>query len=511
MNQADTLCHRPNSAVRNLCLRAIHDSSLKFQPSSAPLSSQTPTLPVPRRAGDAIREKQIPFRQMKTLLSMIACSFLSVSVHAESFMTRTLDSGSGGITGKHTSQAIIANNPAIAYFNETDSSLMFARSSTPGGSGSWSTTTVQSFDYVGQYPSLAQVNGFPAISYFDNTNGVFKYVRALDANGANWGTPVTLDRATNVWQDSSLVVVNGNPAVCYYGNTNDGNTNGILKYIRATDVDGTIWSSPQIIDGVRGAGTFPSMAVINEDPAVSYYSGGSLFFVRALDSIGASWGEPIRLEIAPMIGTGGKTSLVAVNGNPAIAYIRWLQNNHLGLGFVRALDANGTIWSPSMTLDDSSDQVGLYASMAVIDGNPAISYYDHINRDLKYMRASDSNGATWGSRVTLDYNGEVGSFTSLSAIDGSAAISYCNLTNGSLKWASDARTLNALKVETPLLKKDPITGQFKLTIGVHKSTNLKDFVPFPMTAPQTIINAEGKLEFLFAVPESAAFFRLQAQ
>lgn len=32
-----------------------------------------------------------------------------------------------------------------------------------------------------------------------------------------------------------------------------------------------------------------------------------------------------------------------------------------------------------------------------------------------------------------------------------------------------------------------------------------------MSAPQTTINAQGQLEFLFTVPDNAAFFRLQAQ
>jgi hypothetical protein len=32
-----------------------------------------------------------------------------------------------------------------------------------------------------------------------------------------------------------------------------------------------------------------------------------------------------------------------------------------------------------------------------------------------------------------------------------------------------------------------------------------------MTTPQISINAQGKLEFLFNVPDNAAFFRLQAQ
>ena len=54
-------------------------------------------------------------------------------------------------------------------------------------------------------------------------------------------------------------------------------------------------------------------------------------------------------------------------------------------------------------------------------------------------------------------------------------------------------------------------GQFKLTIGVKKSTDLDNFFPFPMTAPETSINTEGKLEFLFTVPDDAAIFRLEAE
>jgi len=33
------------------------------------------------------------------------------------------------------------------------------------------------------------------------------------------------------------------------------------------------------------------------------------------------------------------------------------------------------------------------------------------------------------------------------------------------------------------------------------------FNPFPMTAPQTTINTEGKLELRFSAPDNAAFFR----
>jgi hypothetical protein len=71
--------------------------------------------------------------------------------------------------------------------------------------------------------------------------------------------------------------------------------------------------------------------------------------------------------------------------------------------------------------------------------------------------------------------------------------------------------LQALNVDSPLLARDPNTGLFKLTIGVEKSTDLINFLPFPMTAPQTTINAEGKVEFQFNSPDNAAFFRLESR
>ena len=72
--------------------------------------------------------------------------------------------------------------------------------------------------------------------------------------------------------------------------------------------------------------------------------------------------------------------------------------------------------------------------------------------------------------------------------------------------------VQALNVDVPLLVRDAGTGQFKLTIAVKKTTDLSQpFVAFPMSAPQTIINAQGNLEFLFTVPDGAAFFRLESQ
>lgn len=74
-----------------------------------------------------------------------------------------------------------------------------------------------------------------------------------------------------------------------------------------------------------------------------------------------------------------------------------------------------------------------------------------------------------------------------------------------------ASQVQALNVDARLITKDPATGLFKLTIGVQKSSDLIQFNPFPMTAPQSTINGQGKLEFQFSVPDNAAFFRLEAR
>jgi uncharacterized delta-60 repeat protein len=84
---------------------------------------------------------------------------------------------------------------------------------------------------------------------------------------------------------------------------------------------------------------------------------------------------------------------------------------------------------------------------------------------------------------------------------------YANANEAGLYTTNQIQALN---VDGPLLVRNPTNGLFTLTIGVQKSTNLVNFNPFPMTAPQTLINGQGELEFQFTVPDDAAFFRLEA-
>jgi hypothetical protein len=70
---------------------------------------------------------------------------------------------------------------------------------------------------------------------------------------------------------------------------------------------------------------------------------------------------------------------------------------------------------------------------------------------------------------------------------------------------------HGLHLDAPKLTKNSASGLFTLKIGIQKSTDLLNFTPFLMTAPQTRISGDGKLEFEFASPDKAAFYRLLAE
>ena len=134
------------------------------------------------------------------------------------------------------------------------------------------------------------------------------------------------------------------------------------------------------------------------------------------------------------MGTSGQVGSYAshrvVNGNPAIAYYDLAADN---LVYVRATDASGTTWGTPVIIDFNGI-VGSTLSLAVVAGNPAIAYKDDSNLDLKYVRALDANGSTWAVPVSIDVAGNVGSYPSLAEVAGNPAISYFSNTDFAIKY-----------------------------------------------------------------------------
>jgi len=71
--------------------------------------------------------------------------------------------------------------------------------------------------------------------------------------------------------------------------------------------------------------------------------------------------------------------------------------------------------------------------------------------------------------------------------------------------------LQALNIGTPLISKNPTTGNFELTVGLQKSTNLQSFQHFSLQDTDTTIEPDGRLKIRFSIPDNAAFFRLHAE
>jgi hypothetical protein len=228
---------------------------------------------------------------------------------------------------------------------------------------------------------MAVVNGKPAIVYPGialtpwnmfhtgkpaEREGALKYIRAKDADGSSWSKPVTLREDDSLEgfmieeREASLEVVNGIPAICYYDPRGEG-IPGEIRLVRALDANGSSWEYPVTVASTGDIGGWPSFAVINGYPAISYYS-SHLKYVRATDADGNSWGNPVKVA------------------------------------------------------------AGLYNSLSEIDGHPAISYW--VSGGLKYIRAADADGSSWGSPITVPTYGVPGWHTSLTAVNERAACSY---------------------------------------------------------------------------------------
>ncbi|MFT3982245.1 MAG: T9SS type A sorting domain-containing protein [Ferruginibacter sp.] len=333
-----------------------------------------------------------------------------------------------GTVGQYLSAAIVNGRPASAHYDASNGDLHFSRANDAQGVSWAAPISVTTTGDIGQYASLAIVNGFPAISYYDVANVRLMYVRATNANGTAWGAPVVVHDppgTTNVGQYTSLVVINGNPAIAYYDATNND-----LKYVRATDADGTAWGTPLTLDATGNTGSYLSMANVGGNPAISYYdaSNGDLRYIRATDASGTTWGTPV--SVATTSNVGQYTSLAVINGNPAISFY---DVTNTDLRYVRSSDATGTAWPAAATLA-STGNTGLFTSLAVVAGNPAISYYNSSNADVKYIRATDANGTAWAAEETPEATNNVGQYSNLIVADGNPAIAYYDASGTAARY-----------------------------------------------------------------------------
>lgn len=234
------------------------------------------------------------------------------------------------------------------------------------------------------------------------------------------------------------------------------------------------WGNPITVDDEQYTGSYSSIAVVSGSPAICYYDytyhDGDLKYVRATNVAGDAWeSDPVLVDSAGDVGLHG--SLLVVNGNPAISYqqvTEWDQDFGFPIAgilkFVRALDSDGDSWGTPVVVEGTG-YVGQYTSLAIVDGVPAISYLDVTNGNLKFVRASDENGETWQAPLVVDSSASVGEYSCLTIVDGHPAIGYNDRTNDNLKFVRATNPQGTLWA-SPVAVAPVLSGDLDLSIAI---------------------------------------------
>jgi uncharacterized delta-60 repeat protein len=238
------------------------------------------------------------------------------------------------------------------------------------------------------------VDGHPAVVYAEGANGAVKYVRATDPEGTAWGSPVALGSGAFDRPGMALRVVNGHPAVCFVQGAPFR-----LTYVSAADAAGAVWNAPVPVLSGSSPG-YPALDVADGNPAIGFTtfdpalgpSFKAVNFVRALDPDGAAWGSVVEVRKNVVA-----ASMAVVAGRPAFAWI-----TAGGLSYTRAADAAGTAWLPEVNVSPVPVVEQSGCTLSIVNGTPAIAFGDDPAQFLKYVRSTDASGTVWGSPVAIN-------------------------------------------------------------------------------------------------------------
>ena len=255
----------------------------------------------------------------------------------------------------------------------------------------WHDYTLQNTGEVRSFTALAEVQGVPAVAYDSRTTPPNQYwatyVRAEDAQGTAWAEPVTIEEVYSV-SGILLAEIDGRPATACNS-----------WYFRAEDSQGSAWPAPSMFS-LSGTGGV-SCALVEGLPALSR----DIHYQRAADLAGESWGEVVEFAHGQFDSNKAQPSLSMVSGRPAISYRLGAgeEDSSASLMYVRSADEEGGQWGVSVAVDDSGN-AGYWSQLVVVDGHPAIAYYDGTLGALRYVRALDAEGSAWGAsrRLALD-------------------------------------------------------------------------------------------------------------
>jgi hypothetical protein len=339
-----------------------------------------------------------------------------------------------------TSLAVVDGLPVIAYvaveLTEDDDEIHFPRfaratCASPRGPDDWvKTTWNERSDAVNHTspPWLAVLDGRPAFAIAN------RYYRALiqaPSSREDWEMHL-FDAGANVPGAAPLIEYNGTPHVVYIDDHVDS-----LRFARglsATPASESDWDISSIVGfDVMNPDDY-YLAEIGGLPAVSYDrrakigESGNPCFAHALTagpSSSSDWQRHIVDDIPGYPAGASEVELISLaDGKPAISY-KENYPGYTGLKFARATTlspADTSDWVIHTVLADA-EYVGIDTAMWLVDGRPAICYYD--GEGLEYAAATVAAPTCAGDWETETlYEGEVREYMCLRVVNGQPHISF---------------------------------------------------------------------------------------
>ncbi|HKR04899.1 MAG TPA: T9SS type A sorting domain-containing protein, partial [Bacteroidia bacterium] len=208
-------------------------------------------------------------------------------------------------------------------------------------------------------------------------------------------------------------------------------------YLRASDANGLAWGTKIPVGDTNQVVTSENkLTVMNGKPKIvfRYLNPKEFYFQGALDVTGNSWDIPVRIQNRGV--SGLFCSLKIVKGCPALSFY---ESVHSNLCYVRAADTSGLIpWQPPVIVDGNAGS-GFGSKLELVNGRPAIAYINYSSNifRLKFVRAADATGSAWGASVLLDSIANLNllySSISLAVINDTPSVSYYNPANSHLMF-----------------------------------------------------------------------------
>ncbi len=295
---------------------------------------------------------------------------------------------------------------------------------------------------------------------------------ALDSDGATTGTSTTLD--FNQTADRVITLPDASGTLLSTTSVQKGSTSTVTQStdeLTTSVTFGTTFSGvPRVMLSYNGlSDTTKEISLTSTNVTTSGFDIVSYVSDAAdvIDTTLVDYTDGVILT---------EVDMSIVNSNPALAYVDFTNTD---MYYVRATDSEGTTWGTPTTPIGTT--YGRFPSLTTVSGNPAIAYYNFTAQDLYYVRATNANGTAWGSPVLVDTTTESGYNSHMIIVSGNPAIAYRRLSSQDLKYV---RATNA----TGSAWGSPVTLDSTGSVGFNCSMAIVNGNPAVSYYDQTNLN-----------------------